>query len=508
MTFNSIRAKIQIWYGLILAVLLLAFGTTAFQLERGRRIRKIDDELLARLNTLAPSMRPGPERRGGFGFGPGPGPRRGGGPEAGIPPDLAEANPPPGFEEPRGDRRGRPPGFRPEDFRLNPRQRNLFDESDTNSFYFIIWTREDRELARSTNAPAGLAKPVVTPPGPIFRFRDAYREAAAGGRSGEVVLTGRSIADELTELQWTKIWLAAIGSGVVLVGLAGGWWISSRAIKPIDEISATAVKIASGDLTQRIPVAETGSELGRLTSVLNATFDRLATAFTHQARFSSDTAHELRTPVAVMLTQTQSALARERPAGEYREALESCQRAAQRMRKLIEQLLELARFDAGQQPLNLRTVALDEILIDAADALRPLAEQRQVSMQLEVFPLALQADPDRLLQVASNLIGNAVYYNKPGGTITIRLGETEGLAWFSVEDTGLGIKDEDRALLFERFFRADKSRTSHDGRTGLGLAISLAIVVAHGGTIDVESKVNEGSRFTVRLPKNSKPERA
>src|SRR5205823_12651972 len=122
---------------------------------------------------------------------------------------------------------------------------------------------------------------------------------------------------------------------------------ASRAIRPIDEISGTALKIAGGDLSQRIDAADTGSELGRLASVLNSTFARLEAAFAHQARFTSDASHELRTPLSVILSQTQTALSRERSEPEYREALEACQRAANRMRRLTESLLELARLDAG-----------------------------------------------------------------------------------------------------------------------------------------------------------------
>src|SRR5204863_3265733 len=136
------------------------------------------------------------------------------------------------------------------------------------------------------------------------------------------------------------------------LGLAGGWWIATRAIQPIADISATATKIAAGDLSQRISAADAENELGRLASVLNSTFARLEAAFAQQARFTADASHELRTPVSVILTQTQTALSRPRTEAEYREALEACQRAAQRMRKLTNSLLELARLDAGQDTVK------------------------------------------------------------------------------------------------------------------------------------------------------------
>ena len=160
------------------------------------------------------------------------------------------------------------------------------------------------------------------------------------------------MAPDLAAMRRLALWLTAAGAAVLLLGLAGGWWVATRAIRPIEAISATAVKIAGGDLSQRINAADTDSELGRLAGVLNSTFARLEAAFAQQARFTSDASHELRTPVSVILSQTQTALSRERTSPEYREALEACQRAARRMKTLTESLLELARLDAGQEPMK------------------------------------------------------------------------------------------------------------------------------------------------------------
>ena len=164
---------------------------------------------------------------------------------------------------------------------------------------------------------------------------------------------------------------------MLLLGLAGGWWVATRAIRPIEAISATAVKIAGGDLSQRINAADTESELGRLAGVLNSTFARLEAAFAQQARFTSDASHELRTPVSVILSQTQTALSRERTSSEYREALEACQRAARRMRKLTESLLELARLDAGQEPMKRERFDLSRIVARMRRAGPPAGRRTQ-----------------------------------------------------------------------------------------------------------------------------------
>src|SRR5437667_11836 len=188
---------------------------------------------------------------------------------------------------------------------------------------------------------SGIAEPNTT------RMRGTLREMFHFTPPGECVLAGRDISRELSDSRRFAGLLLGAGGAVLVLGLVGGWWLSARAIRPIKEISATASRISGGDLSQRIPADDTDNELGQLAGVLNSTFARLEATFAQQARFTSDAAHELRTPVSVILTQTQTALSRPRAEPEYREALAACQRAAQRMRKLTASLLELARLDAG-----------------------------------------------------------------------------------------------------------------------------------------------------------------
>ncbi len=518
---NSIRWRLQIWYGLILAVLLAGFGATAFQLMRGGTYRRVDDELQHRVGELSQLLRQPPRNRGPEG-------RQGERPFDGPPENQLP-------DGPGGDRvrlsnepaqlrdfNGGPQG--PREFHLPPRQAQLFDETDTNGFYFIIWRRDGTELARSTNAPAleRKAHPVaVTSYGhgdrngvngfsgpPEFRhgpptpqppeMNGLFRETEMILPPGDRVLVGRSIARQLAELRSTALMLTATGAGILLLGLVGGWWLASRAIRPIEDISATAAKISGGDLAQRINVSETESELGRLAGVLNSTFARLDAAFAQQRQFASDAAHELRTPVSVMLTQTQTALHRERSAAEYRETVESCQRAAQRMRRLIESLLELAKLDAGQQPMKRARFDLAQTARDCVALIEPLAAARHVKIVCNLLPLECVGDSERLGQVITNLLTNAITYNRENGEVRVE-GETkDGTVILRVSDTGVGVSAEDLPRVFDRFYRVDSSRTS--GNTGLGLAISKAIVDAHGGQIEVASEPEQGTVFTVRLP--------
>jgi heavy metal sensor kinase len=399
-------------------------------------------------------------------------------------------------------------------FRLQAQTTALFDEGDTKGFYYIIRSRDGDELARSTNAPQHVTYLSKTGPYgtlnatpesrlgeiPPSRTLGSLRESFTTTPPGETILVGRSIAPELNELRHTSLKLAGVGGVILMFGFVGGWWLASRTIHPIESISATALKISAGDLSQRINIEDTDSELGQLAGVLNSTFARLDAAFAQQSRFTADAAHELRTPITVMLTQTQSALARTREAADYRETIEACQRATQRMRRLIESLLELARLDAGQETMKRMNFDLCSTASECVEAITPLAAERGIRFDCNLEPAQSSGDPERIAQVITNLLTNAIHYNRDNGEVHIRTAQRDGVATLTVSDTGNGISRDDLPHIFERFYRAEKSRST--GRTGLGLAISKAIVEAHGGTIEVASELDKGTTFTVRLPLN------
>ncbi len=497
---KSIRWRLQLWYGLILLLVLAGFGVAAYQLQSGRQWRRLDGELQRRVNVVVSGLR-GPEARERMG-----GDRINLDRPARFPGDQDDYREPgrpirperpPADGAPRGPIRGGP------SLRLGPQQLLLFDQDDTNGFYFVVWDREGVELARSTNAPARLVMPEVPPrvrgPRPN-RTREKWREAFIMTPPGEIILVGRSIVQDRKELRRAALLLAGIGGVILVFGMAGGAWLTARAIRPIHDISNTAARISEGDLSQRISVRETESELGQLAGVLNSTFSRLESAFAQQKQFTSDAAHELRTPVSVILTQTQSALNRERSAPEYRQSLEACQRSAQRMRGLIESLLELARLEAGQEQMRRSPTDLSRIAADCVEQLRPLAAERGIQIETDLPPAPCSGDDGRLAQVVTNLLSNAVHHNVEGGIIRITSGSEAGFATVRVEDEGPGIAPEHLPHIFDRFYRADAARTTSKGRTGLGLAISKAIVDAHQGTIEVKSELGRGTKFTVRIP--------
>jgi heavy metal sensor kinase len=356
----------------------------------------------------------------------------------------------------------------------------------------------DVPLISSTNG----GHPFAGPEPPMINLEGQYRVLVAAVPGDETVVIGCSIAAEATELNQSALVLTLVGLGILLFGLAGGWWIVSQVLRPIVEISQTAEKISSGDLAQRINVAETESELGQLAAVLNSTFARLEGAFAQQQQFTADAAHELRTPVAVIITQTQMALGRDRAAADYKATLEACQRAAQRMRRLIESLLELARFDAGQQHLKRAPFDVAVTAGESLQLVQPLAEQQNVKIISEFSPTPITGDPERIGQVLLNLLTNAIQYNRPGGEVRVSVRTENSMALITVSDTGPGISPEDLPRVTERFYRADQSRST--GGSGLGLSICQAIIAAHGGTLEISSELNRGTTAVLRLPVNKK----
>lgn len=489
---HSIRWQIQAWHGALLvlmtSVLLFAF----YGYERQQRVSRIDDRLRTTLMMVLPVLRP--ERAG----------------EAGRPPQ-----PPPGMDPVIDDLFGvfpfgegmignnrRPPPLGAPARNEHDREKAYLLSLDRSPIYFVLYDENQREKSRSANAPK------IVPPhderlesGETFsRSRDGMRELLHFQPRGECVIFGSSLAAVDVAMEKLAFYLVGIGAGVVLTGLLVGWWLAGRALRPIADISAAAEKISEGDLTKRINTDETKSELGRLAMLLNQTFERLHDTFEQQAQFTADASHELRTPVSVILAQTELALMRERAPEEYREALESCQRSGEQMKQVVNSLLELARMDSGESVMNLSPNYLEEVVEDAIRFVGPLAEQRSGEIIADLEEINAMIDAPKIQQVVSNLLSNAIKHNSEGCKIHVTLKQDGTDAVLTVRDEGEGIPPEMLPRIFERFFRVDKARSRADGSTGLGLSIVKAVIEAHGGTITATSTPGKGSEFIVRLP--------
>ena len=467
---DSLRWRLQIWYGLLLAIMLCAFGFTAHHLEKVERLRSVDNDLQHRLALVVSELRAGsqrPDQRPGD-----PAPR-----QTPIRPQDPEDRPGPNLD-------------------FAPEVGALFGHGT--SYYYVVWMRGEEPIARSTNAPSDIPRP--EPGAAATRERSGHlRESFIFAAPVDCVLVGRSVAEVEVSLLVNATLLAGAGGVLLVLGLLGGGWLIARAIRPIEDITSTAARIAGGDLTQRVREAHDQSELGQLSTSLNRTFARLEDAFAQQQRFTADAAHELRTPLTVLLTQVQTALARERSAEEYRDTLESCQRSAQRMRRLLEDLLQLARLDAREEPVPSESFDAAHIASECLEHLKPMAVEQGITLQLDAVPASIRGDAGRMAQVITNLLTNAIQHTPPGGIVSLRTGRDPTAAFIEVSDTGQGIAAKDLPHIFERFYRADKARTSSAGRTGLGLSIAKAIVEAHGGQITALSEPGKGSTFVVRL---------
>lgn len=314
------------------------------------------------------------------------------------------------------------------------------------------------------------------------------------------LLVGRSTAAEQAALRAYARWLAAISSAVLVLGLTIGWWIATRAIRPVEAITATAKRIARGELGERIPVRAKNSELGRLSVVLNETFAQLDESFARQKRFTADAAHELRTPVAILLVKAQIVLAHERDVATYQQTLADCVNAARRLGQLTESLLKLAEWDAGEAPLQLEDCDLADLTRETVTQIQPLTEERGISLACEISPASCRADRGCINEILLNLLTNALQHTPPQGRITLRSAVESGNAFFSTTDTGAGIAPEHLPRIIDRFYRTDDSRSRHTGGARLGLAICNAIADAHDGKLEVSSILRSGSTFTLRIP--------
>ena len=263
----------------------------------------------------------------------------------------------------------------------------------------------------------------------------------------------------------------------------------------------TAEQISFRHLDQRLATASRSNEVTRLAMVFNTMLDRLQASFQQQVRFTADASHELRTPVAVILTQAEHSLSRPRDSAEYYAALQTCVTAAGQMKQLIDDLLILARADMGR--LELRRVPLDlaEVVRGTLSILEPLAEERKIRLSSQLLTAGVDGDALRLSQVVTNLVTNAIRYNRPEGSVSVSVFMRDNRSWLVVSDSGIGIPIADQQRVFERFYRADPARTFGDNQgTGLGLSIADEIITAHGGTMDIASQPDHGTTVTLQLP--------
>jgi two-component system, OmpR family, sensor kinase len=323
-----------------------------------------------------------------------------------------------------------------------------------------------------------------------------------------VVEAGKSYESALEGIQAIGAILGA-GIGVAFILSIGGAYLLARAaLRPVEAVTTTAREMGEGDLARRLPVANAKDEIGRLTATINGLLARLDAAFrrreealTRQRRFAADASHELRTPLTSISGHARmlDEWALEGDPKTARRSVEVIRREAGKMRGLVESLLTLTRGDEGA-PMEVGRYDLGAVAKEATEITDAAAEGR---VSVEYFPSEHEVmatfDRERVLQVASILLDNALKYTSDGGSITVRVDDEGDSVALAVSDTGVGIPEDELPLVFERFYRADSARAEEG--VGLGLSIARQIAEAHGGTIRARSRVGEGSTFVFLLPR-------
>jgi heavy metal sensor kinase len=366
----------------------------------------------------------------------------------------------------------------------------------------IFSSREFQELARA-RASGGSAV-FRNLPGGKNGFRGYARTLVYGDNGASIVILQslRPQHEMMEAIRRAFYWIIPIA---LLLASAGGYFLARKSLAPVAVMASQARGMGAAHMNERLKVPNPHDELGTLALSFNELLDRLEKSFEQQRRFVADASHELRTPVAILRGETEVALSRpDRTPEEYRETLAILRDESQRLAHIIEDLFTLTRADAGQYPLNLRELYLDELTSDVLRRTRSLAISKGVMLTSSIEPdLPLQADEDLLRRMLLNLLDNAIKYTPEGGKVSADCLRNGNVYILRVTDTGPGISPGLQPRIFERFFRADKARSRGEGDSGgagLGLSIARWIAEAHHGRLELTRSDASGTTFTATLP--------
>jgi heavy metal sensor kinase len=387
-------------------------------------------------------------------------------------------------------------------------QRDLAFRLFDNDGELIVSSQADDQVAPLWAPPEDWSK---TPP--YFEFRTLWPDGApypcrtcslrvttVDGRSG-TAQAGYSLQQVNESLAMFRR-ICALGLGLaVCLSLVSGHLMARKTLGPIRALTKTANRINAMQLAERVPTTGSGDELDQLAATLNRMLNRIEHHVVQMQQFTADASHELRSPLAALRGNAEVALTRSRPAEELREVIEDSLEHYDRLARITEDLLLLARADAGQQVVRCEPVRFDLAVKNAIDLYRPLAYERGINLTFaNKVNVWCRGDATRLRQLVGNLIDNAIKYSDKDGSVTVALGCANGLAGLSITDTGQGIPPEHLPRIFDRFYRADQARSASRRGAGLGLSICKMIADAHGGEIRVSSTPGSGTTVAVAIP--------
>lgn len=459
MRYLNIRWKLTLWYGGVLAIVLVIFGTAVYVMMRQHLMRRIDKGLQEELSDVLSEVR----RADSVG-------------------DLKEWL----------DRRfAAHAGF---DFQITRLSGERF-------FYNPRLAEQAWPVPVIENASQATTFQTIpiegkgnwrivhmTEPGPVEPL---------------LVQVGRPLAESEHELHELLLTFLLAGPLTLTAAIAGGYFLACRVLRPVQSMTQAAKSITADRLNARIDIGNPHDELGKLGTTLNQMIDRLEQSFDEMRRFTADAAHELRTPLAIIRSEAEIALRLPRTDDQYRTVLENLLEDVNRLTALADQLLFLSRQEAGLMWGSRATVQVDELLHEVVGNMLIIAQDKGVELTLrKSAPCRLSCDARLLRRLFVNILDNAIKYTASRETVTVDNYVNSEHVKVIIEDRGEGIAPEHLRHIFDRFYRADAARSSEKGGAGLGLAICHSIVKECGGTIEVESQLGVGTRFTVRLPIN------
>jgi len=315
-----------------------------------------------------------------------------------------------------------------------------------------------------------------------------------------IVQVGSSLADfDETMRKLLIIMIISIPTSIS-VAIIVGYFMAKKSLKPVDQIRKTAVKISSSNLDERIDIKGRKDELGRLAETFNAMIARLKDSFQRINQFSIDVSHELKTPLTILKGETEVALRKDRDNGEYITLLHSNLEEIDRMARIIDDLLLLSKADIQDMKLNIENISLRDLVADVCMNMKIFANNKEISLIVdELADVRLIGDELKLRRMLWNIMENGIKYTPKGGVVNISSYTNDGYVCINVKDNGMGISGDDIKYIFDRFYRADRSRKRESG-SGLGLSISKWIAEAHKGAIEVASQPSKGSQFLIKLP--------
>ena len=469
MAFKSIRSRLTAWYVTLLAIILILFSVLLNYFLAKRLHESVDNSLTVSATVVATSatMR--------LGNSPLPG--------------------------------------------LNQLFEQFMNQGNLNKFY-RIYDGSGNVGSRSKNISASQFPLSQGAYADALEGKNSYETFTVGGQQPIRVITmpillegklinlvqvGTSLEAVQETLRNLKIFLFTAVPSVLILAALFARFMARRALKPISRIIDTAREIGQGqELSKRIPVLKIKDELGQLALTFNEMMNRLENSFAQMRQFSSDASHELRTPLTVLKGQNELILSKQRKPEEYQEVISSNLEEINYMSKVLEDLFVLSKSDENQVNLDYKPVDLRALVEEVCKHAEILAEEKNIKIIIAFLePIEIKGDEVRLRQMVWNVLQNGIKYTQQGGELKISLQNEGDFALLAIQDTGIGIPEDDLPLIFNRFYRVDKARTRDEGGSGLGLSICRQIAEAHKGKIEVESKLGVGTRFKIRLPNSA-----